>query len=285
MGGNNNAGHHNSIIYKESSQANSCFPSPGWNAKAKLYTRYTRRKASNLFTLLITRVTTGRGHLDLLVRRDVLVVRDVETDLALHGGNLIGRKLGHGVGDLVGPLLLNVGLGEDEVNLLQVTTRSLGVVEPGEGETDEVDQGEEEVDTPGRSVGEDGGEHDDGEVGDPVGTGGGGGGHGTGAQGVDLGRVDPGERQRGKGEEADEQEDTDNGTLGVLLVLLDQATHGDDEGQTLASETDQEELAATDLLNHEEGGDGGEGVDGSEDTTQNQRETMLHLQVLLEQQS
>lgn len=40
--GENNARHHNSVIYKESSQANSCFPSPGWNAKAKLYTGYTR---------------------------------------------------------------------------------------------------------------------------------------------------------------------------------------------------------------------------------------------------
>lgn len=234
--------------------------------------------------MLLLALAAAHGHLSLLVLNGGVVTGRVQAQLDLHLADLVDGELGQGVGNLEGPLLLDVGLGEDDIDLLQVTTGGLGVEEPGHGHTDEVDQGEEEVDTPGTGGGEDGGEHDDGEVGDPVGASRGRGGHGTGAQGVDLGRVDPGQGQRREGEEADEEEDTDDGTLGGLGAALDQTAHGDDERGTLAEETDEEQLATTDLLNHEERGDGGQHVDGREDTSQNQREALLHVQVGLEQQ-
>lgn len=161
---------------------------------------------------MLVALATAGTHLDLLGLNSV-VVRGSETQLGLHLSNLLDGELGQVLGDLERPLLLNVGLGEDHINLLKVTSSSLDVEEVGEWNTDEVNQCEEKVDTPGALRREDGSKHDDSEVGDPVGTGGGGGTSGTGTEGVDLGRVDPGERQESEGEEDDEEEDTDNGTL------------------------------------------------------------------------
>ncbi len=137
----------------------------------------------------------------------------IETELAALLGNLLHVKLGQVIGDHEGPALLNVCLGIDDVDFLELTTGGLHKKEVGDGDTDEVNESEEEVDTPAGGGGEERSEHDDGKVGDPVGTGGGGGTSGTGTEGVDLGRVDPGERQESEGEEDDEEEDTDNGTL------------------------------------------------------------------------
>ena len=177
-----------------------------------------------------------------------------------------------------------MGLGENDVNLLQVTARGFRVEEPGEGHAAKVDECKEEIDAPGTGVGENGSEHDDGKVGDPVGASRGRGRHGTSAERVDLGWVDPGQRQSGEGEEADEEEDPDDGPLGVLRGAVNQAAHGDDETETLAKETDQEELAAANLFDHEERGDGCEGVDRGKDTTQDQWKTARHVQILLEEQ-
>ena len=214
-----------------------------------------------------------------------MLLRRVQTQLGLHLSDLLDTELRQLIGNLVGPLLLNVGLREDDVDLLKITTGGLRVEEPGEGDADEVDKGEEEVDTPATAGGEHGSEHDDSEVGDPVGAGRGRGSHGTGTERVDLGRVDPGQRERCKGEEADEQEDTDGGTLGVLSGGIDQASHGNDERKTLTSETDEEQLATANPFNHEEGGNGGESIDRGEDTAQNQRQLAMDVQVVLEQQS
>jgi hypothetical protein len=242
----------------------------------------------HLLRVLVVDVTftAAHGSLGLLgLRGATEIIGAVETKLGLHLGDLGHGELGELLGNAEGPLLLYVSLREDDVDFLEVTAGGLNVEEPGERNGDEVDKCEEQVDTPVGLVGEHGSEHDDGEVGDPVHAGRGGGGLGTGAEGVDFGGVDPGERQRSKGEEADEQEDTNNGTLGVLRVGVDQAAHGDNETETLAEETNQEQVAATNLLNHEEGGDGSESVDGSEDTTQNKGELASHLQVLLEKES
>lgn len=234
--------------------------------------------------MLLLALTRAHGDLGLLGVRGNLVVGHVQAKLLLHLGDLGDRELWQLVGDLVGPLLLDVGLGEDDVDFLELTTGGFSIEEPGEGETDEVDQSKEEVDTPARGVGEHRGEHDNGEVGDPVGAGGCRRGHGSSTEGVDLGRVDPGKRQSSEGEEADEQEDTDDGTLGVLGTTSNQAAHGDDEGKALTGETDQEEVTATDLLDHEERGDGSERVDCGKDTAQHEGQLAGHTQVLLEQQ-
>lgn len=121
------------------------------------------------------------------------------------------------------------------------------------------------------------------EVADPVGASRGGRSDSTGAERVDFWWVDPWEREDGECEEDDEKVDTDGGTLRVLSGWVHQATHGDDEGETLTEETDEEELAATDLLNHEEGWDGGKRVDRGEHTTQDEGETVLKTDGLLEQ--
>lgn len=236
-----------------------------------------------LLNVLATAAAAAEAELGLLL--GVVVVADVQAEVAGLLGNLLERELGHVLGHGVGALALDVSAGVDDVDFLELTASRLDVEVPAEGNGAEVDESEEEVDTPRTGGGKDGREHDDSEVADPVGAGGGGTTGGTGTQGVDLGRVDPGERQQGKGEEDNEQEDTNDGTLGVGLGLLDQAGEGNDETETLAQETDQVEVTTTDTLNHEERGDGGQSVDGGEDTTHNQGQTVFQAQVVLEEQS
>lgn len=233
---------------------------------------------------VLVAVAAASAHLNLL-RLSSMVVWSGQAKLLLHIRDLLNGQLGQLLGDLEGPLLLNVGLGKDDIDLLKITTSGLDVEEVGEGNADKVNQSEEQVDTPGALRREDWSEHDDCEVGDPVGASGSRGGHGTSAERVDLGGVDPGQRQRSKGEENDEQEDTDSGTLGVLGVLVDQATHSDNERQTLTSETDQEQVTTTDPLNHEERGNSGKGVNSSENTTDNKSHLVLHTKVVLEKES
>ena len=232
--------------------------------------------------LVIRAAETTLGLLGVL---DHVVVRGIQAKLALHLSDLLDGELGHFVGDLEGPLALNVSLGEDDIDLLQVTASSLGVEEVGEGQGSEVDQSEEEVQTPTGCSGEHGSEHDDGEVANPVHAGGSRASHGTGTEGVDLGRVDPGQRKRSKGEEDDEEEDTDDGTLGVLGTTSSQTGHGNDERETLTGETNQEQVTTANTLNHEERGQSSQSIDGSENTTQNEGQLVLKVQVVLEEQS
>ena len=254
-----------------------------WNSQASLTGQRRLRSLLLLvlLLLLIAAVVAAETKFSNLVVRSGVGVETELTGLLVDLGE---RELGHVVSDAEGHALLDVGLGVDDVNFLKLTASGLDEEEVRDGNTDEVDESKEEVHTPGRSGGEEGSEHDDREVGDPVGAGRGGGTGGTGTERVDLGRVDPGERQEGEGEEDDEEQDTDDGTLGILLVILDQTGHGDDERETLAEETDEEELATADLLDHEERRDGGEGVDGREDTTHGKSETVFQVQVLLEEQ-
>ena len=209
---------------------------------------------------------------------------EVQAQIASLLADLRKVELGHLLGDLEGPLALDVGLCVDDVDLLEITAGRLDVEEVAKGNGAQVDQREEEVHAPGARGGEDGREHDHGEVAHPVGAGRRGGTGGTGAQGVDLGGVDPGQRQQREGEEADEEEDTDDGTLGVLLGLLDQTGEGDDETEALAEEADQVQVATANPFNHEEGRDGGDGVDGGEDTAHDQGQLVLQTQIVLEEQ-
>ena len=209
----------------------------------------------------------------------------VQAELARLLHDLLEVKLGHVVGDNERQLVFDVSLGIDDVDLLHLATSGFNVEEVTEDQTDEVEQGEEEVNTPGTLGSKQRGEHDHGKVANPVGAGRGGRTGGTGTEGVDLGRVDPGKRQEGKCEEGNEEEDTNSSTLGVLLALVDQASHRDDKTKALACEANQVQLATANLLNHKERRDGCKGVDSSEDTTHDQGQLVLHLQVLLEQES
>jgi len=201
---------------------------------------------------LLLALTRAHGHLSLLGLLNNVVVRDIKAKLALHLADLLDSELRHLVGDLERPFALDVSLGEDDINLLQITASSLWVEEVGEGESSEVDKGEEQVHTPRTAGREKGSEHDNGEVANPVGTSGGRTSHSTGTERVDLGRVNPGQRQGGEGEETDEEEDTNDGTLSGPITTGSQTGHGDDETATLACETDQEQVTTTNVLNHEE---------------------------------
>lgn len=235
-------------------------------------------------SLLLLAIGVAEAHFYLFRRSVKLPLRKSQAQLGRHAGDLLIVELGHRLGDLVGPFLLDMGLCEDQIDLLQLAAGCLRVEVPAKWHGNQIDQCEEQIDTPGTGVREDGREHDHGEIGEPVSAGRHGGGGGTGAQGVDLGRVDPGQRKDGEGEEHDEEEDPDDSTLGVLLGGVSQAGHGDDKAEALAEEADQEELTAADLLDHEEGGNRRQCIDGGEDTTQDQGETVAEFDVLFEQQ-
>ena len=230
--------------------------------------------------LAVLAVVTAEAELVLISGSGIAAIQPEFTRLL---SNLLEVELGHLVGDPPGHAAFNVGLGVDDINLLELTASGLHEEEVAYRNTDEVKEGEEEINTPRAPIGEQRGEHDDRKVGDPVGAGGGGSTLGTGTERVDLRRIDPGQRQDSEGEEDDEKEDTNGSTLGVLRVVPNQASEGDDETETLAHETNQIQLATADLLNHEEGWDGGNGVDGCEDTTDNHGDIMVHAKVVLEQ--
>lgn len=132
-------------------------------------------------------------HLDLL-RLSGVVVGGSQAKLDLHLADLLDGELRQLISDLEGPLLLDVGFGKDNVNLFQITAGSLDIKEVGEGDRGKVDKGEEQVKAPCAPACENGGEHDNGEVVNPVGASGSRCCHGTGAKRIDLGRIDP--RQR-----------------------------------------------------------------------------------------
>ena len=234
-----------------------------------------------LLLLVLLLVVRAQAKLGLLGGR---LAAAVQAQLARLLGNLLHAELGHVVGDHVGHLAFDVGPSVDNVDLFELTAGRFDVEEPTEGNGDQVNQREEEIHTPTTGGREHGSKHDDGEVANPVGAGRSGSTGGTGPHGVDFGRVDPGQRQQGESEERDEQENTNNGTLGVLGGGFDQASKSNNEGETMAKETNQVQLATTNLFNHKEGRDGEESVDGSEDTTHNQGKTVLKTQVLLEKQ-
>lgn len=92
--------------------------------------------------------------------------------------------------------VLGVALGEDDIDLLQAAAGRLGVCVVDDGEEDSVESAEEQVGAPtvgARVVDEDGRDHDDEEIPQPVADGRAGGGLGPGLQRVDLGRIQPGQ--------------------------------------------------------------------------------------------
>ena len=137
--------------------------------------------------------------------------------------NLLETELGHGGGNPERHLAFDMGFGVDDVDLFKLTAGSFNIEEEAEYQAEEVEKCEEEVNTPWTLASEQRREHDDGEVADPVGASRRSRTHSTGTEGVDLGRVDPGQRQESECEENDEEENTNGGTLGVVLVLVDQA--------------------------------------------------------------
>lgn len=152
---------------------------------------------------------------------------------------------------------VDVSLCEDDIDFFQGSTCGFWVEEVNDWEVGEVDACEEQVTTPAGVLDEDWREHDDGEVTQPVGTCGQSVCHGTDPHGGDFWWVDPWQRQDGHTEEDDEQEQTDGGTLGVGLGVVNQTCKGDGERDTLSKRTNHKQLSSTQGLDQEEGWDRG----------------------------
>lgn len=203
-----------------------------------------------------------------------LVIRGLETILASLCVDLRSievRKL-LGSGDIAH--LLEVALGEDEINLLKGSPGGLRIEEIDDGEEEGVQNCEEKVCTPTDAVNEHGSDHNNEEVPAPVRDGGQGVCLGTSLQRVDLSRVQPGQREPGGTEEGDVGEETNSGTLGRVRIARDQACEDKNHGQALAYSTPEEELAASDTLNEEPGGGGENGVDNHVDTSEQERQVL-----------
>lgn len=150
----------------------------------------------------------------------------------------------------------------------------LGVPEVQDGQEEGVQRGEEQVSSPANRVDQDGRDHDDEEVPDPVGHGRGGVGLRAGLERVDLGRVQPGERQPSGTEECDVGEETDTSTLGSRGRVGNQSAKDKDHGQALANGSDEEELSAAQALDGVPGSAGKEGIDNHVDTTEEQSQIL-----------
>jgi len=180
--------------------------------------------------------------------------------------NLLRPEMGELLGGLDVGHVLHVALGEDDVDLLEGAPRRLGIEEPDDGQEAGVAGGEEEVGGPANAGDHDGDDHDDDEVEEPVRAGA----HGVGLRArldrVHLGRVEPREGQPGGAEGGDVEEEANDGALGdlllaVVVVARDEASEGDGHAEHLPCRAVEEETAATDALDEEPGGGGGEGVD------------------------
>lgn len=184
------------------------------------------------------------------------------------GFDLLGSEMRQLLGGLDVRHLVDIALGEDDVDLLERAAGRLGVEEVDDGNEGGVHAGEEEVSSPANLVDHDGSDHDDEEVEHPVGAGRHGVGLSTSADGVDLGGIEPGEGKPGGTKEGDVGEKTDGGAAGLHGVVGDQAGKDDDHGKHLANATDQEQTTATDSLNDKPGDGSEDGVDDHVDTTQ-----------------
>lgn len=215
---------------------------------------------------------------------DLLLVAGT-SEAVLHGlllDFLVG-ELGQLVGSAHVADVLGVTLGEDDIDLLQTAVGGLGVEEPDEGDEQAVEDGEEQVSTPADVGDHDGGDHDNQEVEEPVAAGRDSVGLGTGLDGGQLSRVQPGQRQPSGTESGHVEEQTEDSTLGSLLVTRDQTGKGDNHGNALKERSTQEKLATTDLFNEEPGESGKDSVDNHVDTTNDQREVLSLVKGVLEQ--
>ena len=190
------------------------------------------------------RVGLGNALLNLL-----LAVHD-----AVLGGLFFNLLLGE-LGELAGGAdvghVLEAALGKNQIDFLERATGGFGVEEPHNGDEEAVPGGEEEVGAPLDAGDHHGGDHDDGEVEEPVGAGRDSVGLRAGLDGRQFGGVQPGEWQPGGAKDAHVQEEAEDGALGGFRVIGDQAAEDDDHGSALAEGAAQEEVATTDLLDEE----------------------------------
>ncbi|KAI7498754.1 general substrate transporter [Hortaea werneckii] len=227
----------------------------------------------------------------VVVAGEAVLLSEVVDALSVELGKLLGSvDIRH---------LLDVALGEDQVDLLQSPTGSLRVEEVQDREEAGVEGGEEEVGTPANVLDEHWRDHDNEEVPNlgmllvqgcggllwkmtyPVLSGGQSVGFRAGLERVDLSRVQPWQWQPGSTEESNVGEETDSGTLASLLSAWNERTEGDHHGKHLTDLKTQ--LATANALDSEPGGRGEERVHNHVNTTQEQGSVVRCVDSVLEQ--
>lgn len=182
-------------------------------------------------------------------------------------------------GELLGSLdvrhLLDVTLGKDDINLFQRPSSRLGVEEVDDGQEAGVDRGEEQVGSPADVADHDGRHHNNEEVEEPVGASTDSVGLGARLDGVDLGRVQPRERQPCCTERGDVGEQTNGSTLGGTGSTRNETSKGDKHGNTLPDCAVKEELPSANALNQEPGEGGKDRVHNHVDTTHQQGHVVI----------
>lgn len=186
----------------------------------------------------VERSTSGTGSLDV-------GGAIVDTISLSHSLDLVVGKLGQLLGDNSRSSLGDVGVGEDDIELLERSTGGFGVEEVDEGQEDQVGNTEDE-----ESVRVDRGSHGwqdlhDQEVGQPVGHCRDSVGLSSDSHRVELGGVQPWEGQPSGTEEGDEEEETDSSALCVLRLLgcvtwSNQTAEGDEHRSRLSKGSDEE---------------------------------------------
>lgn len=84
-------------------------------------------------------------------------------------------------------------------------------------------------------------------------------------------------------EERDEKVETEGGSLGGGLSTSEKTGPGDIHGDGLSGSSDQEEGSSTGSLDNDEGQQGEQGVDDSEDSSEDQGQITTELDLLLEE--
>ena len=170
--------------------------------------------------------------------------------------------------------VLQVALGEDDVDLLERALLGLGVEEVDDRDEAEVNAPEEEIGAPLDVGNHDWGHHDNGEVEKPVEARRHSVGAHSGADGVDFGRVQPWDGQPGCAEDGNVSEESDAGSFGrwSRAVVWDEAREHEDHGKSLADGAPEEELATADAVDDEPGDCSEDGIHNHVHATQEECE-------------
>ena len=234
------------------------FPPSGAERESK-----KERKEETTKLMLSRSRTMLNSRLFTLLRR----VRDTDAILIIHSLDLIIRQPRELFSSPDISHILNITLGEDQVDFFQAAVGSLGVKEVNDGNEASIQGCEEQISTPVNTSHHYGRDHDNREVEQPVAAGGYGIGLGAGLNRGQFGRIQPGQRKPGGSEAGHVEEETEHGPLLDLGSCWDQTGECDNHGNELDPGTVEEEVTATYLLNEEPGECSEDGVDDHVDTT------------------
>lgn len=164
--------------------------------------------------------------------------------------------------------LLCVALGKDDVDLFERSLCCLRVEEVNDRDEASVCCRKEEVGSPANVGDHDRRNHDNDKVEQPVDTGGDSVGFGSGLDGVDFGRVEPGQGEPGGAEEGNVGKQAHSSAASSHFLAVNEAGERDDHGKGLSQTADEEHLSPADALDDEPGSGGEDGINDHVDTAQ-----------------